>query len=115
MLLDLSNRNRDLANPQGFRTNIGFFNPNQTTANVTLTLRDAAGNMVATTTLALAPLSQQQNSIATYFPGVDLSNASALTLAYTSTMPVLAYGAVNDNVSGDSIFVPAQNDTGSNQ
>lgn len=106
----LSNRARDLANPTGFRTNIGFFNPNQSLATVTLTLRDSSGTVLGTNTLTLAGLSQQQNAITTYFPGVDLSNASALTLSFESTMPIHAYGAVNDNASGDSILVMAQLD-----
>ncbi|HSP14023.1 MAG TPA: CHRD domain-containing protein [Thermoanaerobaculia bacterium] len=104
----LSNQNRDVSNPQGFRTNVGFFNPNQSTASVTLTLRDSAGELLGTTTLQLAPLAQQQLPITAYFPNVDLGDARALTLEYDSAPPVLAYGAVNDNVSGDSIFVPGQ-------
>lgn len=112
VVLHLSNKNRDLANPSGFRTNVGLFNPNQANATVTLTLRDAAGTSLGTTTLTLAPLSQQQNAITSYFGSVDLSNAAALTLAFSSDQPILVYGAVNDNVSGDSIFVPAQSDPG---
>ncbi|HSP16967.1 MAG TPA: CHRD domain-containing protein [Thermoanaerobaculia bacterium] len=106
----LLNKNRDAANPSGFRTNIGFFNPNQGSATVNLTLRDAAGTSLATTTVTLAGLSQQQNAITGYFTGVDLSNAAALTVSFDSTLPVLGYGAVNDNISGDSILVPAQPD-----
>jgi CHRD domain len=112
VVLHLSNKNRDLANPSGFRTNVGLFNPNQTAATVTLTLRDAAGTSLGTNTLTLAPLSQQQNAITSYFGSVDLSNAAALTLAFSSDQPILVYCAVNDNVSGDSILVPAQFDPG---
>lgn len=112
VVLHLSNRNRDLANPSGFRTNIGLFNPNQIAATVTLTLRDAAGTSLGTTTLTLAPLSQQQNAITSYFGSAGLSDAAALTLAFSSDQPILVYGAVNDNVSGDSILVPAQPDPG---
>lgn len=108
----LSNKNRDVANPSGFRTNVGFFNPNQGLAALTLVLRDPAGTLVGSSTLSLPGLSQQQNAITAYFPGVDLSNAAALTLSVDSTQPIFAYGAVNDNVSGDSIYVPAQPDPG---
>lgn len=104
----ISNHTRDVSSPQGFRTNIGFFNPNQSTATVMLTLRDAAGNLLGTNTVQLAPLQQQQLPITAYFPEVDLADARALTLEYDAQPPVLAYGAVNDNVSGDSIFVPGQ-------
>ncbi|HEX7418924.1 MAG TPA: hypothetical protein VF505_03500, partial [Thermoanaerobaculia bacterium] len=62
-------------------------------------------------TITLAPLSQQQNAITAYFPGVDLSNASC-TLSFDASAPIIVYGAVNDNVSGDSIFVVGQPDPG---
>jgi CHRD domain len=107
----LSNKNRDVTNPSGFRTNIGFFNPNQSSVFVRLELRDTAGNLLGTSTITLAPLSQQQNAIGGYFPGVDLSNASC-TLSFDASAPIIVYGAVNDNVSGDSIFVVAQPDPG---
>jgi hypothetical protein len=111
VILHLSNKTRDLANPSGFRTNLGFFNPNQTAVTVALTLRDAAGTSLGTATIGLAGWSQQQTAITTYFPSVDLSNASGLTVSFDASLPIDGYGAVNDNVSGDSIMVPAQPDS----
>ncbi|MEA2165102.1 MAG: trimeric autotransporter adhesin [Thermoanaerobaculia bacterium] len=104
----------------GFRTNVGFFNPSSGssgvagsgTVTVRLELRDGAGTLVGQNTIVLQPLSQQQNSIGTYFPGVDLSNAANLTLSFDAGAPVFAYAAVNDNVSADSICVIAQPDSG---
>lgn len=96
----------------GFRTNIGFFNPNAEPVTVRLELRDATGALVGQNTLTLAALSQQQNSIAAYFSGVDLSSAQNLTLSFDAGAPVLGYGSVVDNISADQIFVPAQADTG---
>lgn len=104
----------------GYRTNIGFFNPNPGssgvsgagTVTVRLELRDGAGTLLGQNTFVLQPLSQQQNSIGTYFPGVDLSNAANLTLSFDSSAPIFAYAAVNDNVSADSICVIAQPDSG---
>src|SRR5581483_8066183 len=43
----------------GFRTNIGFFNPNAEPVTVRLELRDSTGALVGQTTLTLAALSQQ--------------------------------------------------------
>ncbi|HEY3054957.1 MAG TPA: hypothetical protein VGK31_03385, partial [Thermoanaerobaculia bacterium] len=111
VILHLANKTRDLANPSGFRTNLGFFNPNQTAVTVAMTLRDAAGTSLGTNTVGLAGWSQQQGAITTYFPSVDLSNASGLTVSFDASLPIHGYGAVNDNVSGDSILVPAQADT----
>jgi hypothetical protein len=110
VILHLSNKTRDLANPSGFRTNLGFFNPNNVPVTVAMTLRDASGTTVATNTIGLGGWAQQQNAITTYFPSANLSNASGLTVSFDASLPILAYGAVNDNVSGDSIFVAAQQD-----
>lgn len=96
----------------GFRTNVGLFNPNLSDATVRLELRDSAGGLLAQETITLPALSQQQRSIGTYFPGPDLSAAANLTLSFDSSAPVFAYAAVNDNTSGDSMLVPAQPDAG---
>ncbi len=96
----------------GSRTNVGFFNPNADTATVRLEVRDETGTSLATAVLALAGLSQQQASIGSYFPGVDLTNRPNLTLTFDSNFPIAAYGSVVDNVSSDQIFVVAQPDTG---
>jgi hypothetical protein len=117
VLPQLSNRSETSS---GFRTNVGFFNPNPGSAGVSgsgtvtvrLELRDGAGTLLGQNTLVLQPLSQQQNSIGTYFPGVDLSNAANLTLSFDAAAPIFAYAAVNDNVSADSICVIAQPDSG---
>ncbi|GAC1428730.1 MAG: hypothetical protein NVSMB68_00810 [Thermoanaerobaculia bacterium] len=112
IILHLANKNRDATKPSGFRTNVGFMNPNQSTVIVRLELRDASGTLLGQNTLALAPLSQQQNAITSYFPSADLSDSTGLTLSYDASAPIVAYGAVNDNASGDSIFVLAQPDPG---
>jgi hypothetical protein len=105
----LSN-NTDLST--GFRTNIGFFNPGQSDATVRLELRDAAGALMGQQTFILAAQSQQQHSILTYFPAADLGTGQNVTVSFDSSTAIVAYAAVNDNVSGDSILVPAQPDSG---
>ncbi len=109
VLPQLSNQS-DLTS--GSRTNIGFFNPNAGTANVRIEVRDETGTSIAVATLALAGLSQQQNNVASYFPGVDFSARQNLTLTFDSSLPIGAYGSVVDNVSSDQIFVVAQEDGG---
>jgi hypothetical protein len=110
VLPQLSNHSTDLTS--GYRTNTGFFNPNSSAVTVRLELRDNTGALVGQNTLTLNALSQQQNSIGTYFPGVDLSNAANLTMSFDAAAPIFAYAAVNDNVSADSICVVAQPDSG---
>lgn len=96
----------------GFRTNIGFFNPALSAATVRLELRDSTGALMGQKFLTLASLTQQQLSLGTYFPDADLSAAADATLSFDSSAPIFAYAAINDNVSGDSMVVPAQFDPG---
>jgi len=110
VLPQLSNHTTEFTT--GFRTNIGFFNPNIEPVTVRLEVRDPAGTLSASTTITLQALSQQQNPLASYFSGVDLPNVANVTLSFDASAPVVAYGSVVDNVSADQIFVYAQNDTG---
>jgi hypothetical protein len=96
----------------GFRTNIGFFNPNASDVVVRLELRNSAGTLLGQRTFVVGALSQQQSSIGSYFPGVDIGAAGDVTLSFDAGAPLFAYAAVNDNVSGDSMLVPAQSDSG---
>lgn len=109
VLPHLSN-NTDLST--GFRTNLGFFNPNQSDVTVRLELRDDAGALLGQKTLVLAAQSQQQHSIAVDFPGADLATGKNVTVSFDASSPIVAYATVNDNVSGDAIMVPAQPDSG---
>jgi hypothetical protein len=96
----------------GFRTQLGFFNPNPSTVTLRLELRDKDGNLLGQPTINLGPTSQQQNAIGNYFPGVDLSMAANLTVSFDASAPVFAYAGVNDNQSTAPYFVAAQPDSG---
>ena len=96
----------------GFRTNVGFFNPNNAPVTVRLELRNPAGALSASSLVTLQALTQQQNPLASYFSGVDLTDAANLTLSFDASAPVVAYASVVDNVSADQIFVSAQEDSG---
>lgn len=101
-----------LSGTNGARTNIGFFNPNATTVTVRLELRAPDGTLLGQNTLFLPALSQQQNGIAGYFPGVDLSSSANLTLSFDASAPISMYSSVVDSKTGDQIFVGAQEDLG---
>jgi hypothetical protein len=96
----------------GYRTNLGFFNPALAPVTVRVELRDAAGALLGTNTFDLQGQSQQQNAIGNFFPGVNLDTAINVTLSFDASAPIFVYAAVNDNVSADSILVPAQADSG---
>jgi hypothetical protein len=96
----------------GYRTNIGFFNPNTAPVTVRLELRNSDGTLTASSLMTLQALSQQQNPIASYFSGGDITDAANLTLSFDASAPVVAYASVVDNVSANQIFVSAQEDVG---
>jgi hypothetical protein len=101
-----------LQNDTAFRTNVGFFNPNNAAVTVRLDLRNEAGTVVASSVQTFNALTHQQNSIGTYFPGVDVASQSKLTLSFDASAPIDVYAAVNDNATTDSFVVTAQEDTG---
>ena len=110
VLTQLANR-AITANPEGSRTNIGFFNPNAATVDIRLELRLPDGTLIGASNGVLAPLTQQQGHISAYFPGVDFDNRPSLTVTFDASAPIIGYASVVDNISGDQIFVPAQQDT----
>ncbi|HEY8184260.1 MAG TPA: CHRD domain-containing protein [Thermoanaerobaculia bacterium] len=96
----------------GFRANLGAFNPNQAAATVRLEVRDSAGTVLGSNLVTLQALSQQQNGLASYFPGVDLANQANLTVSFDASAGVFVYVAETDNQSSDSFLIPAQPDPG---
>jgi hypothetical protein len=96
----------------GFRANLGLFNPNQSPVTVRLEARDANGTVIASNVITLQALSQQQNAVGVYFPGVDVSNSPSLSVSFDASAGIFAYVSEVDNTSGDSFFVPAQPDPG---
>lgn len=111
VLPQLSNRTLDPAALVGYRTNIGFFNPNNGAVNVRLELRDENGVLLGSGTTLLQPYGQIQNGIGA-FTNADVGNRPNLTLSFDAAAPVVGYASVVDNISSDQIFVSAQEDTG---
>jgi hypothetical protein len=103
----------NLANGQSFRTNIGFFNPNDTATTVALELRDSAGNVMSSRTITLGALAHTQMPISGangLFPDVnaDFATSSAFFL---SGAPIFTYASIVDNISGDASFVTPSSQT----
>lgn len=96
----------------GFRANVGFFNPNQEPVTVRIEARDAGGTVIGSNTLTLQALSQQQNGLGVYLPGVDVSNLANATLSFDASAGIFVYTSEVDNTSGDSFLIPAQPDPG---
>lgn len=92
----------------GFRTNIGYFNPNTTPATVNFVARRTTdGAVLGTSTVTIPGLSQVQQgafSLISTVPGGDQVQAN-FYVTYTSTAPVFVYGSVVDNKTGDSVLL----------
>jgi hypothetical protein len=96
----------------GFRANLGVFNPNQSAVTVRLEARDPNGAVVGSNVVTLQALSQQQNAIGVFFPGVDVSNLANLTVSFDAGAGVFTYVSEVDNSSSDSFLISAQPDPG---
>jgi hypothetical protein len=107
--------NRDITQSvTGFRTNVGFFNPNNQTVTVRMELRDENAVLLGQGVVTLAPYAQVQNAVSGYFPTADVANKPNLSVSFDASAPVVGYASVVDNISSDQIFVSAQEDVGVN-
>lgn len=85
------------------RSNFGFFNPWDTATMVEVTLRASDGTILDSRTIMLEAWQQSQMPLrgnTGLFPGLT-GNTSDATVTFRATAPILAYGSVIDNVSGD--------------
>jgi len=98
-----------LESDANFRTNIGLVNRTALPVNAGLTLYDANGSVVATTTVTVPEKNFQQSSLSTFFPAVNGRSFSALSMRVDSATPnaVSAYGSVVDNRTQDPVYVQA--------
>lgn len=108
LFLGLSSNGGDLTS--GFRSNAGAYNPTPDQVTVTFTLYDATGAVLGSPyALTLGPYEPAQINIFKL-----TGNGSVVTrdayLVVTATSPVFAYVTVNDNQSGDQIFLRAWSD-----
>ena len=100
--------NQPAASRVGYRTNIGWFNPRLTTANVVFRAHDNNGTVLATSEPQVIPsFSQLQVPLTQLFP--TLAAMDNLYVTFDSDNDsILAYASVADNVNGDAVFIPAQ-------
>ncbi|HEV7570250.1 MAG TPA: PKD domain-containing protein [Thermoanaerobaculia bacterium] len=98
-----------LESDANFRTNIGLVNRSALPVNAGLTLYDANGNVVATTSVTVPENNFQQSSLGSFFPAVNGRTFAALSMRVDSATPnaVSAYGSVIDNRTQDPVYVQA--------
>jgi hypothetical protein len=110
LLAFLSNASgADVAAGLGFRTNIGYMNPNAEAVSLTLTARRSSdGSVLGSKTLFLPGFAIQGPanafSVIDTVPTADREQAD-FYVTYEASAPVLVYASVTDNRTGDGVFV----------
>jgi len=109
VLVGLASNAGDLSS--GFRSNVGFYNPNATSADVTVALHGADGAPLGSPlTRTLAPFEPfQLNDVFTALGASTNVTLNAFAVV-TSTVPVFSYATVIDNQSSDSVYLGSTDD-----
>lgn len=100
--------NQPASSGAGSRTNIGWFNAETVTANVTFRAHDNSGAVIATSQpQVIPPYTHLQVPLLALFPGLAASDNLYVTFS-SDNRGLFVYASVADNVNGDAIFIPAQ-------
>jgi hypothetical protein len=98
----------DITSGAGFRTNIGWFNPNLESGGATFEAHRASdGSLLGSVVVGIAGLSQLQQAVFSLISGVTAAEQvqTDFYVTWTSTLPIFVYGAVVDNRTGDVVYV----------
>ncbi|HEY5611388.1 MAG TPA: CHRD domain-containing protein [Thermoanaerobaculia bacterium] len=98
----------DIGTGVGFRTNVGYFNPNATAVTATFTAhRTSDGSALGSVNVTIPPFSQLQQQAFALISTVTEADRiqSDFYVTYTASAPIFVYGAVTDNKTGDGVFI----------
>lgn len=98
----------DIQAQDGFRSNLGWFNPNLGVAGATFRAHRASdGTVLGSTDVGIAALSQLQQAVFQLISSVPVADRAQADfyVTWTSTIPIYVYGAVVDNRTGDVVYV----------
>ena len=110
VLVPLSSNGGSLAN--GFRTNVGVFNPNESPVDVILSLFTSTGDPIGTP-LARTCAPKEPFQIDDVFSALDAGTEvrDGAFVVVQSTAPVFSYAIVIDNQSSDPTFIQGVDDS----
>jgi hypothetical protein len=102
--------NRPAGDGEGFRSNVGYFNPWPEPVTLDLDVRDVGGEILGDNTLTLAPMANRIRGVFDFVPSVPQADRRQddLLVTFSASRPVLVYLSVVDNVTNDAIFVKAE-------
>lgn len=98
----------DQAASIGFRTNLGYFNPNTGTATVTFTARRTQdGSALGSDTVTIPARASQLAPIFNIIASVPASDRvqTDYYVTYEATAPIFIYASITDNKTGDGVLV----------
>jgi len=100
--------NAEIETNQGFRSNIGWFNPNAIATAATFTAHRASdGAAFGSVNVTINGLSQVQQAVFQLISTVAAADRTQTDfyVTWTSVFPIYVYGAVVDNRTGDVVYV----------
>jgi CHRD domain len=100
----------DIAAGNGFRTNIGYFNPTANTVKATFTAKKNDGTVLGTVTnVSIAGFARVQQKVFDLISTVTDTAQSDFFVTYSATGPLFVYATLVDNKTGDGIFLSGTN------
>jgi len=102
--------NRPVGDEEGFRTNVGYFNPWPEPVTTEIDVRDIAGEVLGADSLIIPPLSNRIRGIFDLVPSVPQADRRQddMLITFSASRPILMYLSAVDNVTNDAIFVMAE-------
>jgi hypothetical protein len=94
-----------ITNGEGFRTNVGYFNPQLFPVTVGLQARADDGTLIAEEVFTVAPGAMEQRPAFALITGVADRDISSFWISWESSSPLFVYASVIDNLTGDSILI----------
>lgn len=103
LLLGLANQ--PSATGQGFRSNIGYFNPQDTAVTLHLAAYSSTNQLLAAKSLPLPPKANDIKGVADLF-GAALANQTEFFVRFTVTGgSAVVFASVVDNITGDAVTI----------
>jgi hypothetical protein len=98
----------DIQAALGFRSNVGWFNPNPAPVGATFRARRASdGSVIGSVSVEINGLSQTQQAVFQLIAGIAAADQTQTDfyITWSATGPLYVYGAVVDNKTGDVVYV----------
>ncbi len=91
----------------GWRTNLGYFNPNPFPVTVTFAAWSVAGELLGSDTHVIPAYANQVPTVFSMIPSVPANQRTRddFTVTYAASAPLVVYVSIADNVTNDPIFV----------